>query len=384
MTYDHPVIADLMRWLVDAPHVGDDDGAFLRGLVAQLAAAGVPIWRASYALMSNHPEVVWRTVRWRAGEISIEDQPNARLDEPSYLDSPVRDIREGSTAIRARLDGDVMPYPVCAELRALGGTDYYIQQLAFSTGQLGYVSWTTNVDGGFGPSALGLLDALRPYLARRIELESSYYATGALLAVYLGKHAARRVLRGSFQRGQGELIDAAIWFSDMRDFTALSDRTTPAKVIEALDRYFDAVASAIAERGGEVLKLIGDAMLAIFPVGDDAQGACRRALEAADAALASIDKLDGGIQIGVALHRGEVMYGNIGARDRLDFTVRSSAVNEASRLEALCKMLATPLVLSETFVAAAKRTGLVDLGEHELEGVSAPLHVYTLSRLALA
>ncbi len=376
-------MSELSRWLVDAPH-DPDPAVFMRALVAELVAAGVPIWRASYALMTKHPEVLWRTVRWRAGEVSIEDQPHARLTEPFYLDSPVHAVRQGTTSIRAKLGSGIMAYPILDELRAQGGTDYFIQQLPFTTGQATFVSWATSEPDGFPDAAIALLAELRPFLARRIELESAYYATRALLDVYLGHNAARRVLAGAFQRGGGELIDAAIWFSDMRDFTALSDRVTPAEVIATLDRYFDAVASAISAGGGEVLKFIGDAVLAIFPVGDDARGACRRALAAAEAALTAIDALGGDIAIGIALHRGQVMYGNIGAKGRLDFTVISSAVNEASRLEGLCKRLATSLALSESFVAAAAVDNVLDLGSHDLKGVSAPIRVFTPSHLARA
>ena len=171
----------------------------------------------------------------------------------------------------------------------------------------------------------------------------------------------------------------------MRDFTAVTDRTSPAHVIELLDTYFDAVASAIAAHGGEVLKFIGDAVLAIFPLGADAKTACRSALAAADEALASLARIneeraarsEDPIAIGVALHCGQVFYGNIGARDRLDFTVISSSVNEASRLESLCKSLKTPLALSAAFAKAAEPEDLVDLGAHALKGVTAKLHVFT-------
>jgi adenylate cyclase len=371
---------ELTRWLMDAPHDAADPGAFMRALVDAVAQAGVPIWRASYALMTKHPEVLWRTVRWKSGVVSIDDQPHARLEDPFYKDSPVRDVRDGMTSIRVPLTNLVLPYPICVDLRAEGGTDYFIQGLRFTNGEVGYVAWAANADGGFTDAHLAHLEKLRPFLALRLELESAYYATRALLPVYLGHNAARRVLAGEVQRGKGELIDAAIWFSDMRDFTALSDRTPPAQVIEKLDAYFDAVATPISANGGEVLKFIGDAVLAIFPVGKDPRDACRRALAAAEAGIAAIDKT--GITIGVALHRGQVMYGNIGAKDRLDFTVISSAVNEASRLEGLCKKLATPLALSAAFVAAAGLDGMLDLGSHELKGVSAPLHVYTPSHLA--
>ena len=231
--------------------------------------------------------------------------------------------------MRVRLGEGELPFKTCSDLRAEGGTDYYAHGLPFANGQTSYISYATRAPEGFSGEALALLEGIRPFLARRLELESSYYGTRALLDVYLGKNAARRVLGGAFQRGKGELISAVVWFSDMRDFTALSDACAPAQVVEILDAYFDAVASAVAAGGGEVLKFIGDAVLAIFPVGDDPRGACRRALAAAEAAFASLACLneqrtaraESALAIGVALHLGQVMYGNIGARDRLDFTV---------------------------------------------------------------
>ena len=365
-------VHDLARWLMDVAHDDSDDTAFMRALVTRLAEAGIPIWRASYALVTKHPEVLWRTVRWRAGMTSTEDQPRARLDDAFYRDSPVREVREGPTSIHVPLRDGIMPYPICADLRDAGGTGYLILQLPFATGEVGFISFATVTEGGFTPAARGLLEQLRPFLARRIELASSYYATRALLAVYLGNNAARRVLGGNFERGKGELIDAAIWFSDMRGFTQLSDRTSPERVVAMLDGYFDAAASAIAANGGEVLKFIGDAVMAVFPIGDDARDACRRARAAAETALAAIT-----VEVGIGLHRGQVMYGNIGARDRLDFTVISAAVNEAARLEGLCKQLATPLALSAAFAEALGADDLLDLGSHALKGVSAPLHVFS-------
>ncbi len=379
----------LHSWLMDVAHVDDDGATFMRALADRLLAAGIPLWRVSYALMTMHPEVLWRTVQWRAGEsVVVRDQPHARIDDAFYTKSPVAVARREPGPIRVRLVEGALPYPICEDLRALGGTDYYVQGLPFASGQVSYVSFATTAAEGFSAEALAELEALRPFLARRLELESSYYATRALLDVYLGKNAARRVLAGAFQRGKGELIDAAIWFSDMRDFTALSDRTAPAQVVETLDMYFDAVASAVSARGGEVLKFIGDAVLAVFPLGDDARRACRSALGAAAEAFAALERLnqdraargEEAIAIGVALHRGQVMYGNIGARDRLDFTVISAAVNEASRLEALCKQLGTPLALSEAFATTAEADDVVDLGAHSLKGVKAPLRVFTQRR----
>jgi adenylate cyclase len=375
------------RWLMDHPHDGDGGAAFMRAFAARLGEAGVPLWRASYALMTMHPEVLWRTVQWRAGEdVVVRDQPHERLHDAFYKASPVAFVRTSLAPARVRLVAGDLPFPICVDLRAAGGTDYYVQPLPFTSGATSYVSFATAAPGGFSDATLDLLEAIQPFLARRLELESAYHATRALLEVYLGRNASRRVLAGAFQRGRGELLDAAIWFSDMRNFTALSDRTPPAQVVQILDAHFDAIATAVSTHGGEVLKFIGDAVLAIFPIEDDARRACRAALAAAEQALSSLARVNEGraapgeepVAIGIALHRGLVMYGNIGARDRLDFTVISSAVNEASRLESLCKTLDTPLALSASFAEAAAVDDLVDLGEHALKGVSAPVRVLTL------
>jgi adenylate cyclase len=317
----------------------------------------------------------------------------ARLDEDFYKGSPIAVVRETRAPLRVRLtEGDVT-YPIARELRDEGGTDYYAVPLPFTNGQVSYASFATRAEGGFAPSALAAIDAIAAPLAQRVELESAYYATRALLDVYLGKNATARVLAGAFRRGTGELIEAAIWFSDMRDFTALTDRTPPNEVIELLDVYFDAVASAVDAHGGEVLKFIGDAVLAIFPFAGagGARAACRHAVAAADEALAALARaneagaasgraLVAPIAIGVALHAGSVVYGNIGARARLDFTVIAPSVNEASRLESLSKTLGVPLVMSAAFVAAAGLDDAVDLGEHTLKGVATKQRVFTRRR----
>ena len=384
-----PDAGAILRFIAEEPRDDHGGAGFMRAFAERLTSAGLPISRVSYALMTMHPEVLWRTVQWRAGAgVAVVDQPHARLDDPFYTESAVAAVRRSSEPVRVRLVPGDLPYPICRDLRDQGATDYYVQPLPFTNGQISYISFATEAREGFSEASLETLESIRRPVARRLELESAYYATRALLDVYLGRNAARRVLAGEFQRGRGELIDAAIWFSDMRGFTALTDRTPPARVIEILDAYFDAVASAVAEHGGEVLKFIGDAVLAIFPVGEDARAACRHALAAGEQALSTLARLNeqratGGqepIAIGVALHRGMVMYGNIGARDRLDFTVISSAVNEAARLESLCKELGTQLALSGAFAEAATIDDLVDLGEHELRGVTAPLRVYTLRR----
>jgi len=381
-------VPPIQEWLLHADHVADGGPSFVRGLAEQLLANGLPLWRMSMALLTKHPELLWRTVQWHESEgvKFIERQHRTSLD-PFFTQSPVALLVRGQPPIRVRLGESADAFPICRDLRDQGGTDYYAQGLRFTNGETSYVSWATRAAEGFDAETVRALDAIAPHLARRLELESAYHATAALLEVYLGRNAARRVRAGSFRRGGGELIRAAIWFCDLRDFTAKSDRMRPEEVVEMLDAYFDGVASAISSYGGEVLKFVGDAILAIFPQGEhDRDEACQRAVRAADQALAAVDRLNVGrddldrLSIGVALHQGEVMYGNIGSRDRLDFTVISAAVNETCRLEALCKPLKTPITLSEAFVRAIPDEAVVDLGEHALKGVHSRIRVFTLAK----
>lgn len=373
--------------LLNLRHVGDGGLSLMADLVELLRAQGLPLWRCRFNLMTKHPELVWHTVQWTEEEgVKLIERSRVAMEAPVFTRSPVPLLLNGSPPIRVRLDGDDLPFPVCQELKAEGGTDYFIQGLPYSTGDIGYISWATRAPEGFSDEALAALAELTPHLAQRIELASAYHATRALLEVYLGRNAGQRVAHGGFRRGSGELIDAAIWFCDLRDFTSLSEQTTPQAMVKTLDEYFDHVAGAVMARGGEVLKFIGDAILAIFPVDGDAQRACQSALMAAEEALAALQGLNAErrtrgevpLAIGVALHVGQVMYGNIGARGRLDFTVISSSVNEACRLESLCKPLRVPLTLSEAFVQLARPERAVELGQHALKGVRAPIRVFTL------
>jgi adenylate cyclase len=385
MSFSAACIPEVSRWLLETPHVDDGAQSFALGLATLLRDQGLPLWRISFALLAKHPEVLWRTVRWHETEgVSVVERAHELAKESFFKGSPVALLVTGAAPIRVRLDGGNLRFPICEELATQGGTDYYAHGLRFSNGEISYFAWATREPGGFTDDAVQAFDALTSTLARRIEIESSYHATNSLLEVYLGKNAARRVINGQFRRGGGELIRAAIWFCDLRGFTPISDRMPPAQVVEILDTYFDCVASVIVAHGGEVLKFIGDAILAIFPVQEDPGEACRRALDAAEKALAALDGVNRErasgpeLEIGIALHLGEVMYGNIGSRERLDFTVISSAVNETSRLEGLCKTLSRRLLLSLAFSETLSRNDLLDLGEHALKGVSTKRRVFTV------
>ena len=378
-------------WLVEHDGKSIDLGEFLKQLCLRLVDQDVAVYRVTIGIRSMHPELYAKAVLWRRGEdgiVQIDRSYDIRNSE-MYSRSPVKLIHDGAGAIRRKLEGDSvqLDFPILEELIEIGCTDYVIMPIQMSNGQINFISWTTDLPGGFTTPQLTLLYDLLPLISLRVELEVSYEATRTLLNTYLGREPARRVLAGSVRRKQVEDIRAAVFVSDMRGFTRLADRHPPEVVISALDDYFETMARPIENRFGEVLKFIGDGMLAIFDAESDPRDACCKALAAAVEGLDGLSKLnarrraDGQpeIRIGIGLHLGNVQYGNVGARDRLDFTVIGPAVNEASRVETLCKAMQRPLLASAAFAEAQSSTELVSLGFHALRGVAEPQEIFGLA-----
>jgi adenylate cyclase len=248
-----------------------------------------------------------------------------------------------------------------------------------------YSSWATRAPGGFSDSQIVALQRIAPSLALAIKSVSLARMTGTLMETYLGRDAGQRVLSGRIVRGIAERIDAVVWFSDLRGFTRITD-TAPEQVIPLLNDYSDAIVSAIHEHGGDVLKLIGDGTLAIF-TSDNRANACGAALSAAIAARAGIVELnrrrvtDGKpiTDMYLGLHVGEVFYGNVGSRERLDFTVVGPAVNEASRIAAMCRSVDQPVLTSSAFADVGDmRRRLISVGRYALRGVARPQELFTL------
>lgn len=378
-------VSALRDWLL-APESRELDGAALIDtLVKRLDALGLKLVRVNTSLPTLHPEVLVRNVRWdRVSGVETITRPHEIMRSSAFLGSPVEAIYRGAERIRCRLSEiSELPYPQLAEIKAMGATDYLIVPLPFGGPRRSYISFATEAPGGFTDADLATLDALLPALRLRLELESTEYATESLLHVYLGKSAAERVLAGGVRRGEGQEIEAAIWFCDLRGFTQLGDRVPGAELVAMLDRYFECIATPLEENRGEILKFIGDAVLAIFPVGEGgAFGPCRRALAAARQALAGLEQLaaslDQPLRMGVGLHVGKVMYGNIGARGRLDFTVIGASVNEVSRVESMCKELGRSLLMTGRFVEAGRIENAVSVGSHTLRGVSRPQELFTV------
>jgi adenylate cyclase len=272
-------------------------------------------------------------------------------------------------------------------MRAEGVTDYFAVPLLFADGLVNSSSWTTKQPGGFSDQHLNALRALIPPLARLIEIISLRRRAATLLDTYVGNRAGERILGGQIRRGHTDTMDAAIWLSDLRGFTALSDRLPSETVVEILNRYFDCQVASIRTHGGEVLKFMGDGLLAVFPIDGyvgDVRQVCSRVLEAARESRASVEEMQYPIgetverfRFGVALHVGRILYGNIGGGNRLDFTCIGPAVNLAARLEKIAGRLNRTVVASAGFAGICSG-GWTELGEFPIAGFSRAERVFGL------
>lgn len=369
------------------------------GLVAALgrllADEGLPLRRVTSGLLAMHPQIYARTFVWDRDE-GLSDLPRGFEIEQSdfYRLSPVRLIHQGANGFRRRLEGPpaVDDFPILADLRAIGVTDYLIRPVDFTAVRRSFIAFATDRPGGFTDAEIARLEDVVPLFALRFETAMQRQLSDTLLSLYLGQDAARRVATGAVRRGDGQTIRAAILSCDMRGFTRLSDRATAGEVIALLDAYLDAVTLAVHGEGGEVLKFMGDGCLAIFQAdegtGTGAAGrdACRRALAAACRAMTALDAIENlppalgpsGLRVGFALNFGDVVYGNIGSSERLDFTVIGPAVNEVARVEALCKVLDRSLLATGDFAAQLDRPeALRSVGLHVLRGRREPSEIYT-------
>jgi adenylate cyclase len=376
----------VVDWLIDGARSAVESADVLVELCERLVAAGMPLWRVAVFVNTLHPEVVGRRFLWNPEVgVSVADGGFAMVETAEYRNSPFAYVVATGEALHRRLaDPDcVIDYAMLQTLREEGVTDYLAVPLIFTNGEVHVATWTTRQAGGFSAAQRAGLDAVAAPLARVAEIRALRRTATNLLDTYVGHHAGQRILAGRIRRGHTEAIHAVIWLSDMRGFTALADRLPPSLLIGVLNRYFDCQVPAIAAEGGEVLKFMGDGLLAIFPILGDAGDVCERALVAARQAQAEIAALDGaagmesvsGLRFGLALHLGEVLYGNIGGGKRLDFTCIGPAVNLAARLEKLAGKLGREFVASGEF-ATQCRSPLTPLGDFALAGFATPQPVF--------
>ncbi len=376
----------LSDWLIASRERRQRTTLLFDGFCRLLLTLGLPIERVTLHLRQLHPQIGARSCHWErqsGGAIETGWQHGSE-DDSIFLNSPIRIVYETTRTLHCRIDPDAetYEYPILRDLAERGYRDYAALPLHFSTGQTNVLTIATLARDGFSQSDLEIVRTALPYLAVLLELNHVHRTARELLATYLGRNTGEAVLRGTIKRGDVRRIEAALWICDLRGFTALSQAQGLEHLIPLLNDYFDAIGEAVHTEGGEILKFIGDAVIAIFSVGDDAQGgtaACRAALTAAEHAVANLEARTQGMRCGIALHFGEALYGNIGFGDRLDFTVVGPDVNLLSRLEPLAAEADPPIVLSAAFGALCDRP-LQSLGEHRLKGIESPQEVFTLAR----
>src|ERR1700735_964238 len=379
---------DVVHWLANETR----DERFIDNIFAELCIrlqrAGIPGKRATLHIMINHPQWLGARFVWadgmREAEIARSDYDVRQRSE--YIDSPANEIHDGAAEVRENLEGDRSlgrKHAVYDEMRAKGLTDYVAWPLYHTLGKRHMVTFATDRRGGFDDAHIACLLKLVPALALVSEIRIKNRLARTLLETYVGSHASELIQAGDTRRGSGTTVRAAIMICDLRDFTKISDNWPRDDVIDLLNGYFDAMSEPIARHGGEILKFIGDGLLAIFPLSEPS--ACAnllRAVAEARQAMVALNERNSEtgrapLNYGIGVHVGDVMYGNIGSRARLDFTVIGPAVNMASRLEALTKQLGKPVLLSRAFADFVKTDfDLEPIGEYPVRGFNDPIELF--------
>lgn len=405
-----PDCAGLESWVIEQGLCGRPHDELLAGFCRRLRATGHPMSRASVSLRTLHPDYGAHTFIWEASNDKISREPHLHgtSESEEFLQSPINYLVSGSSnLIRCRLDGRPLEFsfPIVEHLREQGYSDYaaklvkFAEQKDFQTMAGIFFSCATHREGGFSDRDLEISASLLPALALAFKAVSVQQVAVNIVEAYLGSDAGHQVLRGRFQRGSVETVDAVILFADLRGFTAAAELLPKQTVVDRLNGYFDCIVLPVEQHGGQVLKFLGDGLLAIFALNGERGVAevCRAALKSAAIALAQIDGVNRGLEaqgekgmaLDIALHLGDVMYGNVGAADRLDFTVIGTAVNEASRIESLCDQLDRNLLISDSFVSALRDAAvrpddceLMSLGSHSLRGVSGQREIYGIAEKA--
>lgn len=390
-------VQEFAHWLAEGGLSNMPLSDLFNGFTQHLLEGGVPIARAYFGMSTRHPLIQAFDMTWEPDSALYHTQfDHTWRRRSAWTDSPLRHmIMERLPRMRRVLKGPqaVVDFPVLEELAERGFADWYGAISGFESevldepGSLGMAcSWSTDRPGGLSEENIALINQLFPIFAVSIKAAVLPIITRTLLGAYLGSDAAQRVWSGATARGSIERVEAAIFFSDLRGFTAFAEQASSDLVMTTLNRYFDSVGAAIVREGGEILKFMGDGILATFAQPD--ANVCEQALRAARAAcrdVAALAKSSGeaaaNLDLGIALHKGEVMYGNVGTPERLDFTMIGPAVNEAARMEKLTKSLGCAILASDSFQAALgeSRRLLQPAGVHAISGLSAPRALYVVA-----
>jgi adenylate cyclase len=390
-------VDELVAWLMERALKGADIEALLAGAFDRVKALGIPIERANVGMTTLHPLFESLTFTWTPQEGLTSERFAHGMGTSSevWQRSPYAWlIRRRLPFMRRRLAGahPMLDFPLLEDFAGAGYTDYLAWLNAFDAAKDDGVvsSVMTRRPDGFTDAEIAQLGRIKGALAVALKVLMREQLAENVLSAYLGEAAAARVLDGQIRRGDGERIEAAIWYSDLRGSTELAGEGAPEAFLETLDAYFEATAGAVMAEGGQVLLLIGDAVLAIFPVGGDGRdAACARAVAAARRAFAEVERLNETrsasrsplLRFGLGMHVGELLFGNIGTPERLQFTAVGPAVNCAARLEELSKRLDRPAIASGAFAERVVDATWSDLGAHGLRGLAQPLSVAALEGL---
>jgi adenylate cyclase len=380
----------IVEWLADEALQDSEPSALYGELCRRLRAVGIPVARGQVAFRVLHPLYDASTINWTAESgVVVENFSPQDSNQERFHRSPIgHTLAHRLPVLRRRLTGEtaLLDFDVLEEFRALGGTDYLVLLIGFdSIGQSGVIcSWLGDRAGGFTDDEIAQLQRITRELGIALKSKIERSVAQNIAHAYLGRRAGQAVLSGLIRRGDGEKITAALWYSDLRHSTKLADRLSAEDFLRLLGRYFEMTAAAVLDHGGEVVSLIGDAVLGLFRVEGSTEEACGRALAAAfearrrlDAALPKAD--DPVLDFGIALHLGQVIYGNVGVPERLQFTVVGAAVNEVVRVQDLTKQLGCPLLATAPFAAAAVGAWR-PLGEHLLRGFETKMPILTMTR----
>ena len=383
----HPAlnIQPVVDWLTEGAPPSRLPRDVLLETCRRTVAAGLPIHRVGVFVRTLHPNVAGRAYFWHEDrdQVEVDSADHSWFATEDHLKSPIHAVWTMNAETRRRLADPACPmdYPVLADLRAEGATDYVAVPLRFLSGEIHVASFASRRPGGFRDAELAALRTVLPYFTRVVEIYGLMRKARNILDAYLGPNAGAKVLAGQIKRGDGEDIHAVIWFCDLRDSTALADSMSRRDFLSILNEYFECTLEPVLQRKGEVLRFIGDAALAIFPIDGRPGEACAAAVEAAREALARMEKANKKrplpLRFGIGLHLGELTYGNIGTPGRIEFTVIGAAANEAARIESLCKQLEVELLVSE-HVARVLPIGWRSMGSHTLRGVGDKIELFTL------
>lgn len=375
----------MLDWLLGPRAPGRTPEEAFGDLCRALRERGIAIYRVGLFVRTLHPNVAGRAYFWREDrdQVEVDSADHSWFATEDHLKSPIHAVWTMNAETRRRLADPACPmdYPVLADLRAEGATDYVAVPLRFLSGEIHVASFASRRPGGFRDTELAALRTVLPYFTRVVEIYGLMRKARNILDAYLGPNAGAKVLAGQIKRGDGEDIHAVIWFCDLRDSTALADSMSRRDFLSILNEYFECTLEPVLQRKGEVLRFIGDAALAIFPIDGRPGEACAAAVEAAREALARMEKANKKrplpLRFGIGLHLGELTYGNIGTPGRIEFTVIGAAANEAARIESLCKQLEVDLLVSE-HVARVLPIRWRSMGSHTLRGVGDKIELFTL------